>query len=306
MYFLQNIAGQIGVSSLIYGLSAVFRRFKRVLIYNAVQLPDYLVLRLASQERTHIRQIHTRALGNRHGERLDRRVHSFRHGFVADSPRREHIRKPFEISFGVKFFKRAKQEIARIRLECLCVSAAVDNAVLRGIAVIELPQLALLRGYILVGVSVQLIVYKLSSAVSERDKPFYPLRSRPDSLFGLVHYGIFPIIYLAIDDGVAVVPHGRVCRYRLKRFFLVFVKRDRYRGKTPFNMRHSFREHISKVFAFDRAASRSRPVGRTRKLQLAAYHFRMPHEIFIDRYAVVRLSRINPFRLNVHHALTLL
>ena len=86
MNLLQNIAGQIGIRSLIYGFSAVFRRLKRVLIYNAVQLLDDFVFGFASQERTHIRQIHTRALGNRHGERLDRRVHSFRHGFVADSP----------------------------------------------------------------------------------------------------------------------------------------------------------------------------------------------------------------------------
>ena len=269
---------------------------------------DAPILAGRAQQFCHIGQIHFAMLTNRYCQRFAGGVHAGDGALRANGALGEHRRLALELPLLVQIFQRTQQIIRGILLKQPPVFAVVQQTVLCGKGIVGGVQTLLRCLDVLVREVVQLLFDQVVDDLPQ-------LYHAGDTAFGgvgqfyLRHHGIFPVEHFAVHHRVGEILHLRVGRQSTPGgFFFGNVGSVHLGGGVlPLDVLHRFGKLVGKADALK---------GRNRQFlssvlgafggQFAQHHLWVVCEILVDGKAILGFAQLNPVRLMVDGAVTLL
>ena len=206
----------------------------------------------------------------------------------------KHIRLADEVALIVQHLQGGQEEVGAVHAEHRAVGAGVDPPVLVHKGVVEGVQLPLLGLNVLVGPVLGLVLNERPHTVPDADQPLDAVGRRHRHLYR-VHAAVFPVVHLAVHDGIAEIPYLRVRGDGLVLALDFRVVHD-ILGDGALDILNGGGKLFSQVPPLNGQAGGFRPIGAADLPHFAHDHLRVVNKILVHFQPVCVGVQVYPIR----------
>ncbi len=224
---------------------------------------------------------------------------------LLDSALGKHVRFALQLAVLIYVLQRTEQAVRAVVLKRHFIGAAVQQTIFLCISVIQDVQVSLFAPDSLVRISLQLVLYEPSRAVTQLNHAPYTVTGS-DGHFDFVHARILAIVYLPVDERKAEITHigvggNGLCFILLKLIPVVF-------GDLSMNVFDGSPQLVGQICVLERLSGGFAPVAVHHVIirHRSQHHVGVRREVAVDGYPVFGLGKMHPIQVCLNGAVAFL